>query len=91
MEILAPDYVKENAFTLHDGVHRGPHRRDAHAGRRTCPTKRRGAFAGLIKVRDAVRETSAHAARRIAAKRRSSTRAGSSISTTIISFRASAR
>jgi N12 class adenine-specific DNA methylase len=55
-EILAPDYVKENAFALHDGtitVRRGPKLTPVT----NIPDEAARRIRGLIKVRDAVRET----------------------------------
>ena len=55
-EILAPDYVKENAFVLHDGaimIRTGPTLTPVA----NVPDETARRIRGLIKVRDAVRET----------------------------------
>ncbi len=55
VEILAPNYVKENAFTLHDGViaiRTGPTLTPVT----NLPDETARRIRGLIKVRDAVRE-----------------------------------
>ena len=55
-EILAPDYVKENAFVLHDGaimIRTGPTLTPVA----NIPDETARRIRGLIKVRDAVRET----------------------------------
>jgi N12 class adenine-specific DNA methylase len=55
-EILAPDYVKENAFVLHDGaimIRTGPTLTPVA----NIPDETARRIRGMIKVRDAVRET----------------------------------
>ncbi|MEO6754371.1 MAG: DEAD/DEAH box helicase family protein, partial [Chthoniobacteraceae bacterium] len=56
VEILAPDYVKENAFVLHDGfiaIRTGPTLTPVT----NLPDESARRIRGLIKLRDAVRET----------------------------------